>query len=119
MAYEVISHKVELRAEPNLIDPIVETFVTALYSEIRAAVPVDRYGLRCRPASVIEFQRLSHDNFQQYANRRKWQLFRSKAEGIDGPRCTPWKSKGCLRSGSSRAQALPAKLRFVNTANLS
>jgi AraC family transcriptional regulator len=36
-AYEGVNHKVELRAEPNVSDPVVEAFMLAIYAEIRVA----------------------------------------------------------------------------------
>jgi AraC family transcriptional regulator len=38
-AYEAVNHEIELRAEPNVIDPVIETFVMAIYSEIRSGCP--------------------------------------------------------------------------------
>jgi AraC family transcriptional regulator len=38
-AYEAVNHRVELRSEPNIIDQVIETLVTAIYSEIRAGCP--------------------------------------------------------------------------------
>ena len=38
-AYEAINHEIALRAEPNVIDPVIETFVMAIYSEIRSGCP--------------------------------------------------------------------------------
>jgi AraC family transcriptional regulator len=37
--YEAVNYGVELKAEPNVIDPVIEAFVMAIYAEVRAGCP--------------------------------------------------------------------------------